>query len=530
MSSSNHSIRLYWDTARHLKPIQVWRRLRRAEPSVDRVEALPRHHAGNWVPAIKRSNPWLGRKRWRILNQEQEIETWNDSEPDRLWLYHLHYFECPSPQTVAWWIAKNPPGHGTGWEPYPVSRRMANWVAWLFEDSLAADFRRIVEKSLATQAQWLSQSVEWHLLGNHLLANAKALVMAGAYFEGGAAECWLGEGLAILREQLAEQIREDGGHFELSPMYHALILEDLLDLVNLSNVYPRLLAKEREGWREIASKMLGWLGQMTHPDGQIAYFNDSVQGVAAETADLRGYAARLGVEEAAAPLGASGYVRLESGDTVVLFDAGPVGPDYQPGHAHCDLLSVEISHRGSRVISNTGVSTYEPGRVRLAERGTAAHNTVRVDGGEQSEIWSSFRVGRRARVSRRQTDDRWWAEAEHDGYRRLKGDVRHRRHVEVSDGLATVIDRLEGTGFHRAEIFWHLSPDAAPEIRFEDGITQGIERGTWCPGFNLRVERPVVVGRWQGALPVRLVSQIRLENVARVRSDATPTFTSNKFA
>lgn len=510
MSSPNQQVRLYWETARHLQPIQIWRRFHRPLPRLADLDARPRAGTGQWVAAVKRSNPWLGGNRWRILNQEREIETWNDANLEKLWLYHLHYFERPSPETVASWIGENPPGHGVGWEPYPLSRRIANWVAWLLEEPLDADFRTAVERSLALQAQWLSQSVEWHLLGNHLLANATALAMAGAYFEGAEADSWLRKGIGILREQLPEQVLEDGGHFELSPMYHALIIEDLLGLLNLSNVYPSRLSAESKNWRQTAAKMLGWLRQLTHPDGQIAYFNDSVQGVAVEPGELHAYAARLGVPESPVPLGTSGYVRLQAGNTIVLFDAGPVGPDYQPGHAHCDLLSLEISHRGKRVVSNSGVSTYEPGPQRLAERKTAAHNTLRLDEAEQSEVWGSFRVARRARVTGRQTDGCQWAEAEHDGFERLKGSPRHRRRVEVRDGHVTVFDHLEGSGFHRAELFWHLSPVDTPEIKFENGIEPRLERGTWCAGFNLRLERPLVAGQWQGQLPVTLVTHIRM--------------------
>jgi uncharacterized heparinase superfamily protein len=510
MTSLDSQVRLYWETARHLKPIQVWRRLRRPRPRLSGLDVRARVCAGRWANPLKRSNPWMGRKRWRILNQEREIETWNDSAAEKLWLYHLHYFEHSSPETVASWIDENPPGQGIGWEPYPLSRRIANWIAWLLESPLEPSARGVVERSVAEQAQWLSQSLEWHLLGNHLLANAKALVIAGAYFEGGAAESWLRLGAGILRQQLSEQILEDGGHFELSPMYHAIILEDLLDLVNLSNVYPGLLDKERESWREIAGRMLGWLRKLTHPDGQISYFNDSVQGVAPALRDLSEYAARLGITEAPIRLGSSGYVRLEEADTLVLFDAGPVGPDYQPGHGHCDLLSLEVSQRGRRVISNSGVSTYETCARRLAERKTAAHNTVCVDGVEQSEIWASFRVARRACVVERKTDGQRWAEAEHDGYRVLKGNVRHRRRVEICDGQVKVTDRLDGSGVHSAELFWHVSPGANPEIEFENGIERRVERGTWCAGFNSRVERPVVVGRWQGRLPATLVTHIRM--------------------
>ena len=297
MPLPNNPVHLYWETVRHLKPIQVWRYVRRPRPRMASIVVRPSIRAGQWVVPVKRAEPWMGGKRWRHLNQEREIKTWNDGEPERLWLYHLHYLEQPRPQTVAWWMEENPPGRGIGWEPYPLSRRISNWVAWLLEDSLEPEFRRRVETNLAMQAQWLSQSLEWRLLGNHLLINAKALVMAGAYFEGPAADSWLRRGLFVLRRELAEQVLDDGGHFELSPMYHSLVLEDLLDLVNLSRVYPGRLGAEDADWRHLAGKMLGWLEQLTHPDGQIAYFNDSVQGLAAAPCALYAYATRLGLRQ-----------------------------------------------------------------------------------------------------------------------------------------------------------------------------------------------------------------------------------------
>jgi len=233
-----------------------------------------------------------------------------------------------------------------------------------------------------------------------------------------------------------------------------------------------------------------------------------VQGIAATTEDLRLYAFRLGVKEKCMSLGASGYIRLEAKDTVAIMDVGPIGPAYQPGHGHCDLLSLEVSHGNRQVITNSGVSTYEPGPLRLAERGTAAHNTVRVDNAEQSEIWSSFRVARRANVLESATDNRTWAEGAHDGYRLLKGNVIHRRRVEVSGGNVKVTDRLEGKGYHQAEVFWHPALDASIEIQFDSPLTRREEKGWWCAGFNQRVERPSVVGFWQGLLPVDLVTNL----------------------
>ena len=69
-------------------------------------------------------------------------------------------------------------------------------------------------------------------------------------------ELWLSKGLNIIKNELSEQILDDGGHFERSPMYHALLLEDLLDLTNLSYVYfNHISSKQVELWKQKAQKM-----------------------------------------------------------------------------------------------------------------------------------------------------------------------------------------------------------------------------------------------------------------------------------
>ena len=75
---------------------------------------------------------------------------------------------------------------------------------------------------------------------------------------------------AVERE-IDEQILPDGGHFERSPMYHALLLEGLLDLHNVHRTFDTLIPSP---WIESAREMLGWLPRMCHGDDGIAFFND----------------------------------------------------------------------------------------------------------------------------------------------------------------------------------------------------------------------------------------------------------------
>lgn len=452
-----------WRTVRHLKPIQVigrahflWHR-----PRVDLRPAPPlRAAVGPWVLPAAREQSLLGPLRLRYLSVERSLDDcgWDRPDVERLWRYNLHYFDDLNAQGAqqrrAWqrdllclWMEQNPAPQGTGWEPYPVSLRTVNWIKWfLAGNPPEADWLH----SLAVQVRWLRRRLEWHLLGNHLFVNAKALVYAGLYFDGEEAREWLGCGLRILERELPVQILADGGHFERSTMYHALALEDLLDLLNLitargdagsstQHLVPTL--------RKRAAAMLHWLRCMSHPDGSLGMFNDTAQGIAPDNVELEAFAALMAITATSVPaegiidLVASGYVRAARGAAVALLDLAPIGPDYLVGHAHADSLAFELSLHGRRIVVNGGTSCYGLSAQRLRERGTAWHSTVQLGDEDSSEVWSGFRVGRRARMKQR-TQQGWTVAGAHDGWRFMPGAPLHRREwtltadaLEVSDWL-----------------------------------------------------------------------------------------------
>ncbi len=542
----------YLHTLRHLKPVQVYGRLRRHLPRrTPRAEGtwLPRPALGPWREPIHRAASLLGPDRFVFLNQERHLRgaaDWNDQATPRLWLYHLHSFDdlnaVHAPRRKSWhaalierWIAENPPGAGAGWEPYPLSRRIVNWIQWALAGNRLPS--RAVE-SLAAQAAHLERNVEYHLLGNHLLVNAKALLFAGVFFTGAAAGRWLSLGTSILARELDEQILADGAHFERSPMYHGLVLEDLLDLINVTAAHPGLIdASLARDWRRKAQAMLDWLALMSHPDRRIAFFNDAAFGVAGEPEQLGHYARRLEIpwqwpgSGALAGLAASGYFRLSRGETTILIDAGEIGPDYQPGHAHADTLSLELSHRGRRLLVNSGTSTYEPGVERGRQRGTPAHNTVAVDGQDQSEVWASFRVARRARPQAVTTEESAagvMLEAAHDGYTRLPDPVTHRRRVELTADGVKITDMLEAAGSHRVEIYFHWHPDLRllsegraiavdareggelARIELDPALEPSLESTTYHPEFGLSLPNTTLRGSWLGRCPVSFVTFLQL--------------------
>jgi uncharacterized heparinase superfamily protein len=520
------SILRYWHTLRHLKPGQftarAWHRLHRPRVDPSLAPSLAQQ-SGPWVAPIARERSISGSSA-AFLNETRDISgptCWNDPSVPKLWLYNLHYHEDlldPGPlrrreqqEFMRRWVAENPAAIGNGWEPYPISLRAVAWMKWRMA---GGDLPDDLRQSLAVQVRWLSGRVEHHLLANPLFVNAKALAMAGMAFQGIEADRWLRSGIGLLERELPVQVLADGGHFELSPMYHSLILEDLLDLINAARAWPgRVDVKTIGGWSRTAARMLGWLQAMTHPDGGIPFFNDAAFGIAPDLSSLEAYAGRLGIapspqqEAAIVDLAASGYVRACRGPAVLLCDIAAIGPDEQPGHGHADTLSFELSLGEQRVVVNGGTSTYATGVQRSRERSTRSHSTLEFDGQDSSEVWGGFRVARRARIVARHvaepSDATVRLEGAHDGYARLRHGAVHKRSWQLSDDRLVIEDSFPFLPC-RVRLLLHPSvevlgtsglhlPDGRALSLSVDGGDIAMEAASWSPGFGRTVLTHCVV-------------------------------------
>lgn len=410
----------------------------------------------------------------------RSVLSWNDPAKEKLWLYNLHYFDDLNSNDyvkrekihfnfINKWILENPACTGNGWEPYPLSLRLVNWVKWFSKQD------NVEQKHLSStlqQANALSQQLEFHILGNHLFANAKALTFVGCYINNGHAEKYLDLGLKLLDREIPEQFIEDGAHFELSPMYHEILLWDLLELIDLANTsHNKKLIQRLPYWQKVATKALDWLKSMIHPDGEVSFFNDSAIGIAAKPQQVFDYAQSIGLKVIDTLPNVitnkqSGYSRISLSLYTLIIDHANVGPDYLPGHAHADTLSFELSVGNERVFVNSGTSLYGVSNERLRQRKTAAHNTVVVDDEDSSEVWSGFRVARRAYaklLSVSQSVTEVCLLANHDGYTRLKGKVSHSRGFITNNTEIKIKDDLSGH-FSQATAFFHLHPSMEVEI------------------------------------------------------------------
>ena len=483
-----------------------------------------RHHLilTSPVPCVQ---PGIVNRRFCFLNAygpitdiERLTINWRCQDMPKLWRYNLHYFDylC-SPavddrlkeKLIDSWIHSNPVGTEDAWEPYPVSLRIVNWIKYFSELSVSDNGIRIKPAwidSLSAQVEWLNRNMEYHIRANHLLKNYVAMVYGACFlknlFSGRKRKSLLNG----FYKECVEQFLDDGGHYERSPMYHCIALEDLMDVYNLLCLYRSdcnasevsSISALCEFLKARIDKGMEWLGVMTLRDGKIALFADSAFAIAPEPQQLQNYWQRLsgrspfaanqgtsatsgikatigispsGIVETS--LASSGYLRKDTASYSVIVNVGEPGPAYQPGHTHCDLFSYELTRGNQRLFVDTGVYEYSPGYRRHYARSTAAHNTLQINGAEQHQIWGEFRVGRRARVTRldKATGDKCHSvDLAHNGYESVVGGLETRRTFRFELNALCICD---------AVVFKGTEPDPEKPLTLRSWLHLG-------PGFSVQ--------------------------------------------
>ena len=201
-------------------------------------------------------------------------------------------------------------------------------------------------------------------------------------------------------------------------------------------------------------------------------------------------------------LSVSGYRKFTGINYELLVDVGNLGPDYIPGHAHCDIFNFELYIHSKPVIVDTGTSTYEQNTRRMEERGTKSHNTVVLGNFEQSEIWASHRVGRRARTIIKDENVNHVA-AEHNGYERFG--IIHQRTFLCTEHQIEITDYLDRAGEFSTFLYLHFYPGIKItlinntivgegfQINFQGNNYIKLNSYKFSPEFNVTLEAPLVM-------------------------------------
>jgi uncharacterized heparinase superfamily protein len=558
--------RLY-HTIKHLKPSQLaFFVLRRKFPAVlVQLACAPEVASGIVVKApIAISGIYRADNQFHFLNIKKDLSgeniNWSPSDVPRLWCYNLHYFDylrenerCASNKhsMIESWIDHNPQGSEPGWEPFTASLRIVNWVFYLARGGRS--HRNKIIESLYLQALWLEKNDERHILANHYFENLKALLFAGVFFKGDDAKRWRQRAMRDLLVQLEEQTLADGGHYERSPQYHGLMLENYLDIYNLAISNPAYFSGDFVvRFRVVAQQGLEFFNSILFPNRKIPLFNDSAFEIAPSASELNEYARQLFDYRSEAPhsdvqiieKGDFGLYGVRSASDMLVMDCGEIGPAYQPGHTHCDFLSYELMVGGEHIVVDTGVCEYEPGERRHFVRSTKAHNTVRIDKLEQSEIWGEFRVARRAKKLLGSVESvrsnvvvTGAFEGFFSGWWRSKPRFRHERKmcvklvkeafdsIEVVDTIASCAStrvpvlvesfvhfhdslRLSPLNERSVEVFRLNSVIARIDLPKE--VAYRIEPSIYCPEFGLVKNNYCLVMQRKAMLPQELTYTIQL--------------------
>ncbi|MEO7786414.1 MAG: alginate lyase family protein [Sphingomicrobium sp.] len=517
--------------ARHIPPQQVARRaalhVRRAaerhlRPSLDG----PRATFSARAPLALFANPGgRGERladgwRFRFLNRTEHCPAqidWRLGGPgaaNQLWRMNLHYFDWADDlddeaylDAVEQWIANYPPyapgADQDGWNAYALSLRVVAWLKQLAARRGRLDQARVdhITDHAARQLRYLERHLETDIGGNHLFRNIRALLWGAAAIEGRDADRWRQLGVRLLKQEL-RQMLPDGMHEERSVSYHAQLLGDLLDI-------RRALGSDPLGGAldSAISRAAQVAADLAHPDGQVALFGDSGLSMAPAIGPLR-EAARAITGQGFAPratfdLRQAGYAGARWGRDLLIVDAGPLGPDRLPGHAHGDIGSFEWSVAGDRLIVDQGVFTYVAGPERQAARSAGSHNTLAAQLADQGDFFGAFRLGRRCRVVRRRVmldRDRFHLEVSHDGLVGPNGGARHQRSVDAGADVIVIEDQLDraldgaaigfllapGVEVHEAADGYRLI-SAHAECRIASDGEATIEDAMWWPDMGVAI-------------------------------------------
>ena len=484
-------IKLYFNTIKYLKTKQVFYQLKKKVRTY-KYKTLTCFPINNYMPLklgikdLDLDDDYLRRfdtnkileNQILLLNEEYmlDIKSWNNTKASHLWNFNLHYFEFAIALAAAYtkkkdikyynkfkelllnWIENNSDIKGDAWQAYTISLRIPNLLICfdlfgkIFKDDKG--FREQILKKVYHQYKYLMQHQEQHLLGNHYFENIKTILICSLYFK---EDSIYKTYFLKLQKQIKEQILEDGMHFELSLMYHKIVLEDI---IRIAFCLQQRKPEDVKSLIPTIQKMADILASLEKDMGKIPLFNDAGDGVAKETYQLLNATKHLfGIE----PIyknnfPESGYYKYYKKNIAIMFDAGRLGPDYMPGHGHCDALSFELSLSGKPVFVNSGTYQYQ-GELRKYFRSTEAHNTIKIGNQQQSECWGEHRVARRiSNVTFQENDNVIFG-----AYENHLGNIHQRSLVFIDTKKLIIRDLVKVKSGRITHSYLHLAPHLTVE-------------------------------------------------------------------
>ena len=393
----------------------------------------------------------------------------------------------------AWGLDLAHTGHQDAWEALTASwihrcapdedaaevtaRRILNWIyAWQRFDPRDDHAERLFA-SLAQQVEHVRANLAPSR--NHRTLELYALLIAGLAFP---ELDTLDFALAELDHNLATDFHPDGVHREASTHYHAIALRSFVGA--RANLHRYGLALPA-GFDDRVARAQAFLAHCTRPDGTIPALSDADTGDYSALHGERPTERNVSFPDGGYHVQRSGWDREAR---FLIFDCGPLGDG---GHGHYDLLSFEAHGGGRPLVLDPGRGTYSeaPPNLRRWFRSTQAHNTVTVDGLDQTPYTRGRPAGPTAegRLLER-TDGVLVGEARSPAYEAV-----HTRRIAFVDERRWVIeDELRGEREHRYDLRFHLPPGGKVDLRIEGAESIETEPGWIAPRYGEYLDAPVI--------------------------------------
>jgi hypothetical protein len=403
---------------------------------------------------------------------------WANNEQNSLWNFHLNYFDYLNDLIILYktmqqeifllkgqslvqeWTNCSNRYNNVMWAPYTISLRLLNWMSfysYLIEYKHVDSVPKTVLVSIRKQLRYLKMNLEHDVRGNHLFENLKTIILTEYFLDN---TRLVNKYIKRINRALKKQVLEDGCHFEKSISYHIIVLNGILDVLSIVDYNLDSL----NTLKKYASIMLEFYNKIKYTNVDYPLFNDSNYTMTEKiTGDVFKKKSSLVLSENHLLVKrlkfTSKYFVYQNQRLRLTMDLGNLGSNYLLAHSHNDIFNFEVLVDNQKIITDTGVFEYENSKQRHHSRSTQAHNTVQVNGYEQSDIWSSFRNGYRPTRFTTNIEER-------KNYKLFKGKYKyknkytHERNFYITTNNAIVIiDNVISKKKYSLNSYLHFAPE-----------------------------------------------------------------------
>lgn len=368
---------------------------------------------------------------------------------------------------VCQWIKKNENKKLAIWEPYSASERIShllNWLSFAPNGLISPKNEQLLCSFIIESAQWVYQHLEYYgnNTNNHLLNNARALILAGSSLNWSEATS---SGVAIVEKMLPQLFQKDGMARERSSHYQIIFLNWLLDIyfflqphcsqhANFLTWFTPYLKRITQASKSLLNQnfqltcLIGDISPDLSPDASCARLLLYHQSYLKNITSCK--ATKL-----------DDWFFLRQYQHQVILNYPQQSYPKFPTHGHNDFTSFIWNYNGHAILIDSGRYRYTKDSLSTYHKSASAHNTILIDGltpNCESFIKSSYWAPRCYAQSKLQvpTYNNRQIELINAGTKRIKNIDIYMRTISLKEKQLKITDKINGLGMHQITLLWHF--------------------------------------------------------------------------